>query len=150
MHECVDCLRDPPKTVRPAPYGGPRSRRCATHQRAHLKAQKMRRKVRHVEVNFDLTEEEYDAILASQGGRCFICRRATGKARRLAVDHDHSHCSVCATGKACRAGIRALLCKSCNYHLLGRYGAVALLRAIEVLQDHPAQKILNRGTDANP
>jgi hypothetical protein len=46
------------------------------------------------------------ALLASQDGRCAICRSACGTGRRLAVDHDH------ATGR-----IRGLLCFRCNTSL---------------------------------
>lgn len=59
---------------------------------------------------FDLTPEQYDAMLSSQNGGCAICggqeRRAdprTGQAYALAVDHDHE------TGR-----VRGLLCSNCN------------------------------------
>lgn len=45
----------------------------------------------------------YKRLYEAQDGRCYICRRATGKTRRLAVDHDHK------TGK-----VRGLLCGTCN------------------------------------
>ena len=38
-----------------------------------------------------------------QGGLCAICRRASGKTRRLSVDHDHK------TGL-----VRGLVCRPCN------------------------------------
>ena len=42
LHACVDCRALPegecPKAPRPAPHGGPRSRRCTTHQRAQDRA----------------------------------------------------------------------------------------------------------------
>jgi ribosomal protein L37E len=57
---------------------------------------------------FDISLEEYDALLASQQGVCAICGRPEirsykGKAKKLSVDHDHT------TGK-----IRGLLCYKCN------------------------------------
>jgi hypothetical protein len=58
---------------------------------------------------FNITPEEYDCVLAYQGGMCFICESPPGKTR-LAVDHDH------ATGL-----VRGLLCWRCN-------SAVAKLR----------------------
>jgi hypothetical protein len=56
---------------------------------------------------YGLTREQYEAILAFQGGKCAICLNEP-KTRRLAVDHDHT------TGQ-----IRGLLCMNCNHYLLG-------------------------------
>ena len=47
---------------------------------------------------YGITAEQYDRILAFQGGTCAICKRPPGK-NRLAIDHDHK------TGL-----IRGLLC----------------------------------------
>jgi hypothetical protein len=53
---------------------------------------------------FGITEEQYDALLAEQGGVCVICGEAeTTKNGFLYVDHCH------ATGR-----IRGLLCGLCN------------------------------------
>lgn len=52
---------------------------------------------------YGLTPEQYEALYHFQGDRCALCRRATGRSRRLAVDHDH------ATGE-----IRGLCCGTCN------------------------------------
>lgn len=51
---------------------------------------------------FNITPEEYDAILELQDGVCDICKRPPGKTR-LAVDHDHK------TGL-----VRGLVCWQCN------------------------------------
>jgi len=61
-----------------------------------------------------LTIEQYDAMLASQGGGCAICG-ATPKTRRLDTDHDHR------TGQ-----IRGLLCHRCNRALPSWVDAVWL------------------------
>lgn len=70
--------------------------------------------------NYNITSEDYAAILQRQVGVCAICRREpfeidgrTGRLRQLAVDHDHE------TGK-----VRGLLCGSCN-------------RGVGYLQDDP-------------
>lgn len=59
---------------------------------------------------YDLSLEEFDDLLASQGGACAICRSANweqiGLAGRALVDHDHE------TGR-----VRGLLCNSCNSRL---------------------------------
>lgn len=59
---------------------------------------------------YGLTPDQYEAMLAEQGGVCAICSRAeryidarTGEPRKLAVDHCHD------TGR-----VRGLLCGTCN------------------------------------
>lgn len=64
-----------------------------------------------------LTDQAYDALLDGQGGVCAICHLPErvltyGRARRLAVDHDHACCSGT---RACGKCIRGLLCTACNY-----------------------------------
>jgi len=55
-------------------------------------------------VKYNLTLEEWEAILASQGGKCAICKKIMKKKN---TDHDHK------TGK-----VRGILCTRCN-NLLG-------------------------------
>lgn len=62
-----------------------------------------------------ITLEQYEELLARQGGVCAICRRRPTK-NRLSVDHDHR---CCPGRRSCGKCIRGLLCKECNYHLLG-------------------------------
>ncbi len=52
---------------------------------------------------YGIAPDDYDRLYFAQDGRCAICRRATGKTRRLSVDHDHK------TGR-----VRGLLCRPCN------------------------------------
>ncbi len=87
---------------------------------------------------FGLTLEQYDALLAAQGGVCAICRkpevsvdRRSGKPFALAVDHCH------AAEKGGKVKVRGLLCTGCN-SILGRAGDdPALLRAaITYLETH--------------
>jgi len=77
---------------------------------------------------FGITLDEYDALLAAQGGRCAICS-SSPKTQRYAVDHDHQ------TGK-----VRGILCMRCNHKLLGgaRDKIELLVRAIKYLQSPPA------------
>jgi hypothetical protein len=56
----------------------------------------------HLKKTYGITIDEYDAILASQGGGCAICKGGTSK-RHFAVDHNHK------TGN-----VRGLLCARCN------------------------------------
>lgn len=133
QHVCVDCRALPeterPTRPRPAPHGGPRSRRCTTHWRAHRNAQKARAHETRVGKVYGLAPGEYDELLAAQDGVCAICRRATGKTRRLAVDHDHD------TGE-----VRGLLCNPCNRTVLSHGGAV-LRRAVAYLDSPPARQL---------
>lgn len=70
----------------------------------------------HLRSAYGLSVEDYEALLAEQGGRCAICGRPPrgvhrgGRPQVLAVDHDH------VTGR-----VRGLLCSPCN-SALGRLG----------------------------
>src|SRR5699024_9528850 len=61
---------------------------------------------------YGLSPDEYEAILARQGGSCRICRStfSPGGARPH-VDHDHSCCPGI---KSCGACVRGILCSNCN------------------------------------
>lgn len=131
---CKDCSGG----SRPAPYPGPR---CATHNREFKKSRKTESRDSYLQRTYGISQEDYDAIKAFQGGRCFVCQRATGASKNLAVDHDHKHCP----GKrGCRDCVRALLCGGCNQKVLGhlRDDVEALRRAIRVITEHPAQEVL--------
>lgn len=125
---CKDCRAEGVQTVRSAPHPGPR---CATHHRLEKKRRSQVAHGRHVEKTYGITGEEYDYLYQQQNGKCAICQRATGARKRLAVDHNHE------TG-----AVRGLLCGPCNFDLIGKYDAVALMRAIIYLRDEPAQGLL--------
>lgn len=155
---CKDCVevyggRDAYRNVkpkRPVADGAP-GPRCATHARAWKKRGRELAHGRHVATNFDITADEYAALYAAQGGKCALCRIATGKARKLAVDHDHDLCEKAAAAlglpaphprdKGCRRCIRGLLCKRCNW-FVAHFPYDALVRAINYLFDPPARKVL--------
>lgn len=52
-----------------------------------------------------MTQEEYDAMLAAQGGVCAICGRADLLPKNKRFDIDHCHGS---------GRVRGLLCRRCN------------------------------------
>lgn len=124
---CIDC---PPGSRRPATRPGPR---CATHKRARKKALAEKKHAEWILKTYGITAEQYASLLRYQGGKCFICQRATGKRRRLSVDHDHK------TGR-----VRGLLCNPCNRDVLGhlRDSVAALERAVMYLKHPPADQVL--------
>jgi Recombination endonuclease VII len=63
---------------------------------------------------YRLTEGQYEAMLAAQGGACAGCGLAAGQAgRRFAVDHDHACCP--GSKSSCGKCVRGLLCSRCNF-----------------------------------
>lgn len=87
-------------------YARNRKKICA-RQKAY--ATKNERKLRDgvLRRTYGIGMDEYDALLAKQGGGCAMCKNLCPTGKRLAVDHDHE------TGE-----IRGLLCAKCN----GGYG----------------------------
>ena len=76
---------------------------------------------------FGLTVQEFDEMLAAQGGVCRLCRRERADSRgyRLHVDHCHD------TGR-----VRGLLCGACNMGIGQlQHDPVLLLHAIEYLKE---------------
>lgn len=62
---------------------------------------------KHLWTTYRMTLDEYDRLLAEQGGVCAICGNPPkGDTSNLDVDHDHT------TGVT-----RGLLCRGCNIHL---------------------------------
>ena len=133
-HVCRDCAAlsedERPPSPRPAPHGGPRSRRCTTHYRAHRKAQKLRAAIQRVAKVYGITEVEQAELWAFQGERCPCGRQPT---RRPDTDHDHTCCNG---PTSCGQCVRGLCCRACNTYVLGRYNAVQL-RALADYLDHP-------------
>lgn len=136
---CIDCVREDLPLTRKVKRPGPR---CATHMREFKNKTSDARWAAHILSTYKLTVEMYWALYEAQGGRCATCQRATGKTRRLSVDHDHK----CCPGRtSCGRCVRGLLCRPCNT-LLGRArDAIEFFaRCIDYLTDPPAQRILSR------
>lgn len=116
VRRCKDC---PPGSRRAAPHPGPR---CATHHRERKRAVSQAAHARRVSTVYGITPEQYAELYAAQGGRCWVCRRATGKAKRLAVEHDHGCTAGHAPEVGCPQCVTGLACGRCNQDVLGRLG----------------------------
>lgn len=130
MTQCVDCRAEGVNNSRPVKPPGPR---CATHARQRREIRRSSDRARRLRAVYDISLEEYAAILEYQGGACYICRRAKGIRKALSVDHNHE------TGD-----VRGLLCTSCNKNVLGhlRDDPEALQRAIDYLKNPPAHAVI--------
>jgi recombination endonuclease VII len=99
---------------------------------------------RHVEATYGLTELEYRVLYRAQGGRCYVCRKATGKSRRLGVDHDHLTGEV--RGLVCTG---SLVPTTCN-RLIAYYNREQLLRAAAMLSDPPPARVVLQAVREEP
>lgn len=125
---CRDC---PEGSKRPAPHPGPR---CATHHREVAKQRREAAHGRSILHRYGMTKDQYKELYEAQGGCCYICQRATGARKKLAVDHDH------VTGY-----VRGLLCGPCNSLLAhARDEPTMLFRAAEYLLEPPAHEIIGK------
>lgn len=139
---CPECIEEGVKAWR-KPAAGATKSRCTTHWRAIKKARRARTHDVYMVRQYGLRPGEYEALKASQGGRCAICQVATGSTKALALEHDHGHCNVCATGKCCGApeAIRGLACGPDN-EIIGKLNAQQLIRAARYLLDPPGPAVI--------
>jgi hypothetical protein len=55
---------------------------------------------------------QWQAMYDEQNGECYLCRHPLPEDRgKIAIDHDHGHCSG---RRSCRTCVRGLACDSCN------------------------------------
>ncbi len=124
--KCKDCgvVR---KTVhRPGP-------RCVTCMKVFKEERKEKDWGRRILRTYGITPKQYWDLYEKQGGVCAVCQRATGKAKRLAVDHDHQ------TGI-----VRGLLCGPCNKDVVGRvYDEETALRLVAYFCNPPSRRLLD-------
>lgn len=90
----------------------------------------------HLKRKYGLTLEEYDRMLAEQGGRCGICGRQPTRGVSLHVDHCHL------TGR-----VRGILCFRCN-NALGDFDhdTTLVTAAARYLQTAEEQQVRARAT----
>ena len=140
MIYCKDCyaeweaLPEPRTPLRQRPVKEGTGGRCATHWRLELTRRRKRAHAVRVEKVYGLQRGQYEALYEAQMGKCYICQRATGKTRRLSVDHDH------------KSGyVRGLLCRPCN-SMLGhiRDDTLVARRIVWYLQNPPAHQSIGK------
>lgn len=126
MRQCIDCTAEGITSRRKTPHPGPR---CVTHHRVKRTQRRDTSWEQRIQATYGITADEYWQIYEYQGRVCYICERATGKRKRLSVDHCHE------TGM-----VRGLLCTSCNRNVLGhlRDDVAAFVRAAVYLKAPPA------------
>jgi hypothetical protein len=142
--ECIDCIAEGATRWRPIKAGGPRSPLCVSHARARKRTQRARAHELRLEKNFSISAQLYWELYKAQGGKCYVCRVASGKTKRLAVEHDHevarNECNH-DPNNGCPHCIRGLACGRCN-KLVAFLGPDALARAITLQMNPPAQRFM--------
>lgn len=97
-------------------------RQRAARRFADPEGESLKRRRWEIRSKYGLTPEDYDALLASQGGVCAICKQEPAS-RGFHVDHDH------VTGR-----VRGLLCNRCNVALGNfRESREVILAAVDYL-----------------
>ena len=85
------------------------------YQRTRYAENSRPQKSASMKYKYGITYDDYESILAKQGGGCAICGTLDPGGRgKFHVDHDHSCCS---TEKTCGKCVRGLLCSHCNTKL---------------------------------
>lgn len=102
------------------------------------RAQSQRTFFAHIQRAYGLSRVDYLALFRAQGGRCYVCRKAAGKARRLGVDHNHLTGEV--RGLVCTGSLTPTTCN----RLIAYYSRDALLRAAAMLSDPPPARAVLR------
>ncbi len=120
-------------------YGDGSGRTLHQIERASLASRKSALK------RMGLTPEEYEALLAWQGGGCWVCGRKPSPDKRHPIDHDHR---CCPPGRSCGWCVRAILCTAHNtydFRASGRLNSAEHFRRMaDVIEYWPAQSFLRR------
>jgi hypothetical protein len=137
LHECIDCAHDESmisKRPRKIVTADGEPKRCTSHLRKFTTRRRQLARGSHVERTYDISAPDAGALLVYQGGRCWICRKATGASKALAVEHDHAD-----------DWVRGRLCSTCNQFITRQLGddPNAALRLVQYLSgDTPYRRML--------
>lgn len=130
---------------------------CASHLRDVEREQRQRARDKYRENTYGITSEEFDELVAAQGGGC-ACGLTHSKSRGtngsqakdaavLAVDHDHGRQAECvAAGRhgpetCCRRCVRGGLGRRCNREIVGRFTPDQLRRIADYMERPTAQAL---------
>lgn len=102
QYVCKTCQSELSKVYRAATVEQARARGKRWYE-LNKKRANAKNRASHLRRKFGITPEQYDEMLAAQGGGCAICGLPRDHWRSLAVDHSH------ATGE-----VRGILCNRCN------------------------------------
>lgn len=138
---CMNAEAGSPHAKRPVTAGsGPKTPRCTTCEREVKRA---RRKASHesrVGKVYGLEPGDYERLYEAQGGKCAIAKcKATGKTKKLAVEHQHDQEHLG------RDSVRGLACGPHN-GWIGQAGddPEVFDSIAEYLRNPPAHKVLER------
>lgn len=114
VRQCAVCGADITHRRRETIYC---SHNCAEKERRNTGRGKTASRKHTLKRFHQLTPEEYEQMVASQNGRCAICRRDDPGTSHgyWHIDHDHQCCP--ARSRGCGTCVRGLLCSSCNLGL---------------------------------
>lgn len=115
--KCKQCVKEYQK----ANPEGHRKRQQDYRQRGGSGLRR-RERSRHLRENFGIDADDFDDMLAAQGGRCAACGTDEVPKGNWHIDHDHSCCPGI---KTCGKCIRGILCSRCN-------------KSLGMLEDNPA------------
>ena len=118
---CANCYRRQWRLENP---GKDWDRNAARQRRKYAASEGYRRQ--QILRRYGITPEQYDDMLAAQGGVCAVCLTRPNEGRPLQVDHCHES-----------ERIRALLCHRCNSTLGHAQDDIARLEGlIRYLKEH--------------
>lgn len=112
---CARCRKEKPREE----FGGPTNPYCRPCHTEYERERNLTRAKQDPEYTrmlnlrrYGLTQEQFNAMLAAQDGRCAICQTTDPGGSGWAVDHDHSCCST--RKRSCGKCTRGILCSRCN------------------------------------
>lgn len=94
---------------------------------------KRKAKDRRLRTRYGITLEQFDAILAAQGGVCAVCKLGD---KVFCVDHNHKTLKI-----------RGIICLNCNLRVIGgaRDKDHLLINAAEYVLNNPADLVFPEG-----